>query len=95
MGKQRGISLIQLILTLGILGFLAIMVAKVMPAYIEYLSVKKMMAAMDQGGDLKGTVRDIRAAIFELALQKQWHIRELHRELPSLEDVFVELTEGE
>lgn len=37
---------------------------------------------------------DIRAAIFELALQKQWHIRELHRELPSLEDVFVELTEG-
>jgi ABC-2 type transport system ATP-binding protein len=37
---------------------------------------------------------DVRAAIFEVALQKQWHIRELHRELPSLEDVFVELTEG-
>ncbi len=37
---------------------------------------------------------DVRAAIFEAALQKQWHIRELHRELPSLEDVFVELTEG-
>jgi ABC-2 type transport system ATP-binding protein len=38
---------------------------------------------------------DIRAEIFELALRRQWHIRELHRELPSLEDVFVELTEGE
>lgn len=37
---------------------------------------------------------DVRAAIFEVALQRQWHIRELHRELPSLEDVFVELTDG-
>ncbi len=37
---------------------------------------------------------DIRAVIFEVALQRHWHIRELHRELPSLEDVFVELTEG-
>lgn len=35
---------------------------------------------------------DIRAAVFELALQKNWHIREIHRELPNLEDVFVELT---
>ncbi len=33
---------------------------------------------------------DIRAAVFELAMQHQWHIRELHRELPTLEDVFVE-----
>lgn len=38
---------------------------------------------------------DIRAAVFELASQRSWHIRELHRELPTLEDVFVELTEGE
>ncbi len=38
---------------------------------------------------------DIRGEIFELALQKKWHVRELHRELPSLEDVFVELTSSE
>lgn len=38
---------------------------------------------------------DIRGAIFDLALQKKWQIRELHRELPSLEDVFVELTSSE
>jgi ABC-2 type transport system ATP-binding protein len=38
---------------------------------------------------------DIRAAVFELALQHQWHIRELHRELPTLEDVFVELASGD
>lgn len=35
---------------------------------------------------------DIRAAISALALKHRWEIRELHRQLPSLEDVFVELT---
>lgn len=62
MGKQRGMTLMGLIFGLGALGFIGIMAAKLMPAYIEYFSVKKMMATMDQSGDLKGTVRDIRAA---------------------------------
>ena len=62
MGKQRGISLMGLIFWLAIGGFLAIMAAKLLPAYIEYFAVKKMMAAMDQAGDVKGTVRDIRAS---------------------------------
>ena len=60
MRKQRGMSLIQLIVTLGVLGFLGIMAAKLMPAYIEYFQVKKLFSSMEQGGDLKGTVRDIR-----------------------------------
>ena len=34
---------------------------------------------------------DVRAAIQELATAEQWKIRELHRQLPSLEDVFIEL----
>lgn len=38
---------------------------------------------------------DIRSALFDLALQKKWQIRELYRELPTLEDVFVELTSSE
>ena len=62
MRKQSGISLVGLILTLGILGFLGVMAAKLMPAYVEYFAVKKMFAAMEQGGDLKGSVRDIRAS---------------------------------
>jgi Tfp pilus assembly major pilin PilA len=62
MGKQRGITLIGLIVSLGVAGFLAIMAAKLMPAYLEYFAVKKMMSSMDQAGDTKGTVRDIRAA---------------------------------
>ncbi|MBL9129801.1 MAG: ATP-binding cassette domain-containing protein, partial [Verrucomicrobiaceae bacterium] len=34
---------------------------------------------------------DVREAVQALAAAENWRIRELHRELPSLEDVFVEL----
>lgn len=34
---------------------------------------------------------DIREAILDLATREKWRIRELHQQLPSLEDVFVEL----
>ena len=34
---------------------------------------------------------DVREAVLELATAKAWRLRELHRQLPSLEDVFVEL----
>jgi hypothetical protein len=60
MGNQRGVSLPGLIVTLAVLGFMVVMAAKLMPAYVEYFTVKKMFAAMEQAGDLKGTVRDIR-----------------------------------
>jgi hypothetical protein len=52
----------QLILTLAIVGFVGLMVAKCMPSYLEYFSVKKMFAAMEQNGETKGTVREIRSA---------------------------------
>ena len=58
--KQRGISLKNTILWLALLGFLAVMAAKLMPAYVEYYTVKKMFRSMEESGDLKGTVRDIR-----------------------------------
>ena len=38
---------------------------------------------------------DIREALCDLALKRNWTIRELHLEQPSLEDVFVELTSEE
>ncbi len=58
MGNQRGVSLSGLIWALAILGFLSVMAAKLMPAYIEYFTVKKILASMEQAGDLKGSVRD-------------------------------------
>ena len=60
MRKQSGVSLMGLIVTLGVLGFLGVMAAKLLPAYVEYFAVKKMFAAMEQAGDLKGSVREIR-----------------------------------
>ena len=60
MGTQRGVSLVNLIITLGVLGFVGLMAAKLMPAYLEYFGVKKIFATMEQAGDLKGSVRDIR-----------------------------------
>ena len=57
---QRGISLGGTIFWLAILGFVGVMAAKLAPSYIEYFSVKKMLRAMEEAGDLKGTVRDIR-----------------------------------
>ena len=60
--KQRGISLKGAIVWMAVLGFLGVMAAKLMPAYVEYFAVKKMLKSMEEAGDLKGTVRDIRLA---------------------------------
>ena len=60
MRKQRGISLMGTILWLAVLGFVGIMAAKLMPAYLEYNSVRKILKTMEQSGATKGTVRDIR-----------------------------------
>lgn len=66
MRKQRGITLTGTIVTLGVLGFIGIMAAKLAPAYMEYASVKKIFRMMEEGGQLKGTVRDIRHAYEKL-----------------------------
>ena len=62
MRKQSGISLMNLIVGLGVLGFLGVMAAKLLPSYVEYFAVKKMFASMEQAGDLKGSVREIRSS---------------------------------
>lgn len=66
MRKQRGITITGTIVTLGVLGFVGVMAAKLMPAYLEYASVKKIFKTMEQGGQTKGTVRDIRYAYEKL-----------------------------
>ncbi len=62
MHKQRGISLTGLIITLVVLGFLGVMAAKLLPAYLEFWGVKKIFATMANTGETRGTVRDIRKA---------------------------------
>ena len=58
--KQRGITLTGLIVVVGVLGFVGVMAAKLMPSYLEYYAIKKIFSAMEQAGDLKGTVKEIR-----------------------------------
>jgi Domain of unknown function (DUF4845) len=64
--KQRGISLMGTIITLAVLAFCGVMAAKLLPAYNEYWSVKKIFSTMDQGGMTKGSVREIRYAYEKL-----------------------------
>jgi len=58
--KQLGLSLKTAIFWMALIGFFGVMGAKLFPAYVEYYTVKKMLRQMDEAGDLKGTVRDIR-----------------------------------
>lgn len=62
MRKQRGISLTGAIFWMAIIAFTGVMAAKLLPAYIDYFAVKKMFAAMEQHGETKGTVANIRDA---------------------------------
>jgi hypothetical protein len=60
--KQRGVSLSGLIVGGGLLIVVGIAGMKILPAYIEYFTVKKIFASMEQAGDIKGSVRDIRSS---------------------------------
>ncbi len=60
MRKQRGVTISGLIVTLGLVGFVGVMAAKLLPSYMDYFAIKKIFASMEQAGDLKGTVKDIR-----------------------------------
>lgn len=66
MKRQRGLGFIGLLtLLIGII-FLAIIGMKMVPAYLEYFAIKKAVAAITQGGQLRNaTVADVRKA-FEL-----------------------------
>jgi hypothetical protein len=59
---QQGISLSGAMFWMAIIAFVGVLAAKLAPSYIEFASVKKMLRAMEEAGDLKGTVRDIRAS---------------------------------
>jgi hypothetical protein len=51
--RQRGVSMIGFLFLAVIAIFIAMLAMKLVPAYIEYFSVKKILAAMSQEGDTK------------------------------------------
>ena len=60
--RQRGITLSGALMWMIVLALGGLFAAKLLPAYVEYYGVVKILKAMDQNGDTKGTVRDIRAS---------------------------------
>ncbi len=73
---------------------------KAADALAAITGVRKVSERKTDGAWQRYTLRvearaDIREAVCDLALKRNWMIRELHLEQPSLEDVFVELTSEE
>ncbi len=60
--KQRGVTLSGALMWMIVLALGGLLAAKMMPSYLEFYGVKKIFAAMEQNGETKGTVRDIRLA---------------------------------
>jgi len=60
MKTQRGITLMGALMGMIVVAFVGLFAAKLLPTYLEYFAVKKILASMEQAGDFKGTVRDIR-----------------------------------
>ncbi len=59
--QQRGIGFIGLIFIFAVIGCVTLLGLKLIPAYIEYYSVKKVIAAMASSEEVKsGTVLEIR-----------------------------------
>jgi hypothetical protein len=59
--KQRGLGFIGLVFVFAVVAVVVLLGLKLVPVYLELFSVKKVMAAMAQGEEVKsGTVTDIR-----------------------------------
>ena len=61
LSRQRGIGFVPLMLIFAMCGAIALLGLKIMPAYLEYMSIKKVISTMATGEEVKsGTVADIR-----------------------------------
>ncbi|MDO9065354.1 MAG: DUF4845 domain-containing protein [Sulfuricella sp.] len=53
MKKQQGATVVGMLFIAGLVGSGLILAAKLVPAYVEFMSVKKILNAMAASGDLK------------------------------------------
>jgi hypothetical protein len=60
--RQRGLSLLGLTITLGVLAFIGIMAAKLLPAYVDYWGVRKIFATMEKAGEFNAPPPQVRRA---------------------------------
>jgi hypothetical protein len=63
MKKQRGLSLIGLLITSGVIVFFAIMGFKLLPSYIEYWTVQRIITDIARSPEVRGgSIRDVQSA---------------------------------
>jgi Tfp pilus assembly major pilin PilA len=63
MRRQRGLSLIGMIIVAAVLGFVAIIGFKLLPTYIEYFTIKRVITDLGNGVEVRGgTPKDVQTA---------------------------------
>jgi hypothetical protein len=63
MRKQRGVSLMGLLIVSAVLVFVAIIGFKLLPTYVEYFTIKRVITDLGNGAEVRGgTVKDVQAA---------------------------------
>ena len=68
MKKQRGATVLGMLFIAGLVGSGLVLAAKLAPAYLEFMSVKRVLNGMATSGDLKTlSPKEIRASFFKRA----------------------------
>ncbi len=63
MHKQRGLTLTGLIITAMVVVFFALVGFKLLPSYIEYLTIERILKDLAHSPDLRGgTIKDVQGA---------------------------------
>jgi Tfp pilus assembly major pilin PilA len=61
MKHERGLTLIGLILVLGVASFFALLAMRLVPAYLEFFSIKRILTEVASNSS-GGSVKDVQAA---------------------------------
>ncbi|MHB1620672.1 MAG: DUF4845 domain-containing protein [Sulfuricella sp.] len=68
MRKQQGATLVGMLFIAALVGSGLILAAKLVPAYLEFMSVKKILNSMATSGDLKTlSPKELQASFFKRA----------------------------
>jgi hypothetical protein len=60
--QQQGVTFIGMLFIAACIVFVAIIGVKMVPSYIEYFNVKKILVSMRNAGEMKGSPKEIRSA---------------------------------